>query len=148
MDDIFTKTARRRETKEARHDRWQRDKAKLKEKLEDDPQYWATKILAQLRYRAKKKGLGFDITAEDIPVPEYCPVLGIRLILGVDKDDLRDSPSVDRINNDLGYIKGNVMVISVRANELKSDATIEELEAVLNYIREQHGKRDPNPDPT
>lgn len=46
-----------------------------------------------------------------------------------------DSPSLDRVIPELGYVPGNVIVISWRANNLKRDATIEELEAVIAYMR-------------
>jgi len=44
-------------------------------------------------------------------------------------------PSVDRIDPTKGYIKGNVEVISWRANHLKNNATVEELEAIVNYMK-------------
>ena len=46
-----------------------------------------------------------------------------------------DRPSLDRIDGAKGYVKGNVRVISHRANMLKNDATIEELELVLKDLR-------------
>ena len=86
--------------------------------------------------RAKKRGLPFDLTIEELEVPEKCPVLGLDLKVG--SSSSRDiSPSLDRIVPELGYVKGNIRVISLRANRLKSDASIEELEAILKYMKGQ-----------
>lgn len=57
-------------------------------------------------------------------IPDVCPVLGTPMV----------SPSLDRKNNDLGYIKGNVVVMSRRANCLKNDATVEEMRLILAYM--------------
>lgn len=86
--------------------------------------------------RAKRRGLPFDLTIEDLEVPEKCPILGLELKVGSDSS-LEVSPSLDRIVPELGYVKGNIRVISFRANRLKSDASIEELEAILKYMKEQ-----------
>jgi len=86
--------------------------------------------------RAKKGGLPFDLTTEDLEVPEKCSILGLELKVG--SDSSREiSPSLDRIVPELGYVKGNIRVISHRANRLKSDASIEELEAILKYMKGQ-----------
>lgn len=67
---------------------------------------------------------------------DTCPVLGIKMQPNKGAKGNRDtSPSVDRIRPELGYIKGNIKVISYRANKLRNDATAEELEAVVAYIR-------------
>ncbi|WP_145960516.1 hypothetical protein [Novosphingobium meiothermophilum] len=44
-----------------------------------------------------------------------------------------NSPSLDRIEPELGYVPGNTIVISNRANRLKSDATIDELRAIASF---------------
>lgn len=92
-------------------------------------------MLERARMRAKEKGLDFDITTEDIIIPELCPILGTPFIRG-DRKPTPQSPSLDRIDPARGYVKGNVRVISHRANTIKNDASIEELEAVIRYIKE------------
>lgn len=97
-------------------------------------------LVQTAKSRAKKKGLAFDITAEDVVIPEFCPVLGIPLFIqiggeGVGKND--NNPSLDRIDSDKGYIKGNVQVISWRANNLKADGTLEEFIKLVEFLK--HG---------
>lgn len=80
--------------------------------------------------RARRAGLPHGMTAQDLlPFPTVCPVLGIAL------DYARGprragSASIDRINPSLGYVAGNVRIISWRANSLKKDGTPDELYAV------------------
>lgn len=86
--------------------------------------------------RAKTRGIEFDIDQSDVFVPDVCPVLGIKISIGGDR---MNSPSLDRIDNNKGYIKGNVCVISFRANALKSDGSLDEIRAIANYL-ESHRK--------
>ncbi len=90
------------------------------------------------KLRAKQKGMAFDITIEDIVVPECCPLLGMRLRV-VDGSREWDSPTLDRVDNAKGYVRGNVWVISWRANRLKSDATAEELMNIATRLRDALG---------
>jgi hypothetical protein len=83
--------------------------------------------------RAKKKNLSFSLKLQDIVVPEVCPVLGIKLIKGNRKQHF-DSPTLDRKIPELGYTKENTEVISYRANLLKSNASVQELQKVLEYL--------------
>ena len=91
------------------------------------------KILLNLKKRAKIKGMDFDLTLDDIPeIPKVCPVLNIPIIENKGEHKPSDnSPSVDRIDSKKGYVKGNIRIISNRANRIKADATIEELRKVL-----------------
>lgn len=86
-----------------------------------------------IKKRAEKSGIPFNIEVSDVVAPEFCPVLGIRLqrLPGLEMRD--EAPSVDRLIPELGYVKGNVIVISFRANRIKNDATIEELQKVANF---------------
>ena len=82
-------------------------------------------ILERARGRAKRANLPFNLNRQSIVIPTSCPVLGISLKLGASRCD--SSPSLDRIIPALGYVEGNVRVISDRANRLKSDQTLDEL---------------------
>lgn len=93
-------------------------------------------MLVNAKTRAKQQGLPFSITKADIPMPAVCPVLGVKFHWGKGKQSGR-SPSLDRINNHKGYVKGNVAIISLQANRIKNNATIRELEQVLKYMRKR-----------
>lgn len=91
----------------------------------------AVEMYQQAKTRAKNKRIVFTIEKEDVIIPEVCPIFGIPFSF----TEKELSPSLDRKINDLGYIKGNVFVISKRANRLKADATIDELEKILQYMK-------------
>lgn len=92
----------------------------------DDPR---RQMIVNSKRRATEKGIDFNISVDDIIVPVICPVLGLPLV--VNERQSHNSPSLDRIDGSKGYVKGNVRVISWRANDLKRDATVAELKAVL-----------------
>lgn len=84
--------------------------------------------------RARNQGKEFDITHEDIVIPENCPVLGIPLVRGKGSGGKPDSPSLDRIDNSKGYVKGNVIVLSHLANMMKSSASTEQLLKFAEWV--------------
>lgn len=87
------------------------------------------------RSGAKKRNLEFTLEEKDIVIPSVCPVLGIPLFLvGGKRTD--NSPSVDRVDSTRGYTKDNVRIISWRANKLKQDASLEEVEKILSYMKQ------------
>jgi hypothetical protein len=92
-------------------------------------------LLQNARGRARREGLPFNLTLADISIPEVCPVLGLPLQHGSKIQD--SSPTLDRIIPNLGYTSGNVWVISNRANKLKSDASLEELDKLFHALRER-----------
>lgn len=89
-------------------------------------------LLSRIRSNCRKFQIPFDLELADMHIPDVCPVLGIPLSLTSTHRD--NWPSVDRIIPELGYIKGNVRIISYRANRIKNDATVQELEQVLKYV--------------
>ena len=86
----------------------------------------AKKLLKDAKTRAKNYSIEFNITLEDIIIPDHCDILGIPLFSNAMHSG-PNSPSLDRINPDNGYTKGNVQVISHKANTMKSNATQKEL---------------------
>jgi hypothetical protein len=96
----------------------------------------ARNLLKYAKIRATKKNLPFNLELEDIHVPEVCPILGIPLSQNEGRNDDK-SFSLDRIDNTKGYVKGNVIVISLRANRIKSDSTLDELTKLVEFYREQ-----------
>jgi hypothetical protein len=92
------------------------------------------KMFDNARERAKRKNIQFSITIEDVIMPEKCPIFGIPLKKG--EGTCKDfSPSLDRIDPNKGYVKGNVMVISYRANRMKQDSNPDEMIALGEYYK-------------
>jgi hypothetical protein len=85
------------------------------------------------RMRAKRAGLEHDVKLDDLHVPTHCPVLGTPLHAATG-GPLANRFSLDRIRNDLGYVKGNVQVISTRANRWKNDMTLEDAKLIVAYM--------------
>ena len=105
------------------------------EKLNRDWKVDAAKLLYKnIKSRCKRIGREFSIELDDIIIPKKCPVFGFDL-KREDRETWMCAPSVDRIDSSKGYIKGNVTVVSRRANILKRDATVEELEQLFNYYK-------------
>ena len=110
-------------------------KIKQTEKLNRDWKVDAAKLLySNIKSRCKRIGREFSIELDDIIIPKKCPVFGFDL-KREDRETWMCAPSVDRIDSSKGYIKGNVTVVSRRANILKRDATVEELEQLFNYYK-------------
>jgi len=92
-------------------------------------------LLARAKNRAKREGIEFDITLKDIVIPTHCPVLNIVLEIG--EPNAPNAPSLDRIDNTKGYIRGNVCVISWRANHLKNSLTLQQAKQIVAYMEEK-----------
>ena len=96
------------------------------------------------KYCAKRRGIYFDLKYTDFELPEYCPILGIKIEYEGDGNSPNHA-TLDRIDNSKGYIPGNIMIISRLANAMKNEATFEQLQSfitnynyLINYVNE-HG---------
>lgn len=104
-----------------------------KEKYYRDP---ARTMWVEARARARASNIPFDIDPEDCAIPEFCPVLGIKLMPKGAGTRSISTPTLDRMNNAKGYAKGNVKVISWKANRLKSDCDDPNVFlAIAEYVR-------------
>lgn len=92
-------------------------------------------LLARVKSRSTKKGIKFDLTITDIVIPKVCPVLGTPFTYGT-----YYAASLDRVDNTKGYVKGNVQVLSHKANAMKNSANIEELKAFAKWVDTTYGK--------
>ena len=90
-------------------------------------------MLRNARARARVVGVPFTITVSDIVIPTHCPILGIPLFPKKGRGGGDNSPSLDKIKPERGYVPGNIIVISNRANRLKSDASIKELRDIASF---------------
>ena len=105
-------------------------------KFEEYRQNWYRKNpLYHTYHNAKKRarhlGLPFDLDWKDLVIPEYCPILGMRMNKELNFDH---RPSLDRIDPSKGYVKGNVAFISMKANRMKQEGTAEEHRKIADYI--------------
>jgi hypothetical protein len=71
----------------------------------------------------------------DLTFPTHCPVLGIQLDYFTHERQ-ENSVSFDRIDPTKGYIKGNVVVMSWRANRIKNDGTAEEHQKIADFLNQ------------
>lgn len=133
-------------TREKHHTRWSDEKYRIQKQQQYVKRWetdWAGQKIVQLRAKAKKQNLEFDIDADDLVLPETCPVFGIPLIKSTGRLS-NNSPSVDRIDPAKGYVKGNVVVVSNKANSIKRDATIDELKKMVDFYENLMSERTEN----
>lgn len=89
-------------------------------------------ILSRAKQSAKYKNLEFNLTKNDIYLPINCPILNVPL--NYSKGDIMYAPSLDRIDNSKGYIKGNIIIMSRLANIMKNKASFDELKQFVVNI--------------
>lgn len=99
------------------------------------------------KHYAKKYGIPFDVTLEYVIsiAPEKCPILGIPLSWCERTKKATDSsPTIDKIDPKKGYVKGNVIWLSNRANRIKNDGTAIEHFKIFEFISQHEIKNNQN----
>lgn len=103
--------------------------------MEENPYYY---VLNNARKRAKEQKVPYSLSMDwlrSVEIPDVCPYLGIPIIKGENKAS-KNSPSLDKIKPHLGYVPGNVEFISMEANRMKGDFTLEQIEMFAKRLRE------------
>ena len=103
-------------------------------------------MIRNSKFMAKRRGIYFNLEYTDFELPEYCPILGIKLEYGAGNNgNAPQHATLDRIDNSKGYVKGNVMVVSRLANAMKNSASFQQIKdfstnynLLIDYINE-HG---------
>ena len=73
-----------------------------------------------------------ELTLADLsPIPLHCPCCGKEF----NRVNKEDHLSLDRLIPERGYVPGNVTWMCVRCNRIKNDASLEELEMVVNHLK-------------
>lgn len=86
------------------------------------------------KYNAISAGIEWSIDFGDLEFPVVCPVLGIEIDYWAESRK-ENSLSFDRIDNSKGYVKGNVTLMSWRANRIKNDGTAEEHKKIYEFMQ-------------
>jgi len=115
---------------------------KLKqEKKESFRRNYIHNLWKRTKDRAIKKNLEFNLLESELVIPIYCPILEIPLFIGV-KGNYENSPTIDRIDNSLGYLKSNCRIISMKANTMKNNASLNELKMFYKNIFTYYQNKD------
>lgn len=122
-------------------DRTEKRKSEIKERFNREVYKGLTDLeraqgLFFTRKRQNTKSAGkweFEITMSDLVWHTHCPMLGLELDWTGDYRK-ENSPSIDRIDSSKGYVKGNVVLCSWRANRLKNNGTAEEHRKIADFL--------------
>ncbi len=93
-----------------------------------------TRMLTQTKYDAKRRHLDFNLTLNYVLSllvlqGEKCALTDGSLEYTAGGDYNRRNPnvvSIDRINNELGYIEGNIQLVRCKVNIIKSNLSNDE----------------------
>jgi len=130
---------------------YQMDKVRRKNKKIGDTQH-IQDLLTGVRKRAKKRKLDFSLRTKDIRklLSSHCPILGIKYELNKTglkwgnkkgQNNWATSLSVDRIDNNKGYIQGNIILVSSMANAIKNQATPDQIQEVATFYKKLYNEK-------
>ena len=113
--------------------------AKEKWKGRNPKRAWAVYATGAAKVRAALKGVDFDITSGYVEsiTPDVCPIFKESFLFVGNKTMRPFSASLDRLDPNRGYVKGNVVVISVKANSIKNAYGSKDIAAVATWLQQQ-----------
>ena len=85
----------------------------------------------------KKKGWEYNLTEDYLRElwTGICPITNVEITIGNKVGEHSKSAWLDRLQPDKGYVQGNVEFISGRMNRIKYNATREELELLVDWMK-------------
>ena len=129
-----------RELKIARIRRWntseKANRARIKWRRKNPKRTWVHGAVSSAKARSKKRGIEFNLDTKHVYAitSTHCPVFGLEFLFGGNKNIRPASPSMDRLDPSKGYIKGNVVVISMKANMIKNAYSSKDIAAVATWL--------------
>ena len=106
---------------------------------DNNHKYLKASMVYDAKERAKKKNMDFNLVKKDIHFPEVCPVFNIKLEHG--RKNWKSSPTIDRIDNNKGYVLDNCIVVSCIANTIKNSATPKQILKVGNFYKKLYKEK-------
>lgn len=113
------------------------EREKTKKNRNKSPRNNISYLLSAKKAKCKRNGIEFNIRVDDLYFPTHCPLLGLRLDYETCSHYNPNRASLDRIDPQKGYTQDNVWVVCLRANMIKSDASMEELQMICNRLQEK-----------
>jgi hypothetical protein len=101
--------------------------------------YWASASIQRIKKRAQEISVPFDLTREWLfdNTPELCPVFGTKFTFFGNQNVWECSPTLDRLSPQKGYTIDNVIVISMKANVIKSAYGSPDIFKVATWLAEK-----------
>lgn len=137
-------------SKDQRNKKREYQRAQSNDKLTEYRKHYILKhpisrLITIAKQRAKKRNIIFTLTKSDVVWNDICPILNIKLEFhfGSGPGGKPNSPSLDRIDPTRGYVPGNVQVISLLANQMKSTANKEQLISFAKWIIKEYDNEAP-----
>ena len=113
--------------------------AKQAWKDRDPKRAWAVYATGTAKGRATLRGLPFNLTSSYVLsiTPDRCPVFDTPFTFMGNSKLGPTSASIDRLDPALGYVEGNVVVVSVKANAIKNAYGANDIRRVADWLAEK-----------
>lgn len=125
---------------QSRYNRSAKGRARCRRWRYNNPMFvWCSNARENARRRSKKCKIPFDLSSDYLRsiVPAECPVFRTPFVFMGNKVQGPESPSLDRIVPEKGYVEGNVVIISLKANQIKSAYGLKDIKRVAEWMEEQ-----------
>lgn len=134
----------RRENPEKYREQQKRTQESRKSKINSNFEYFLNYTYKSLKKGAAKRGYEFFLSIDDLREillsTDRCNITGDPLVF---QQNTPNKASIDRIDNDKGYFKENVHVVTSQVNRHRLDSDLEEFFDMCCKVAEHLGWRPP-----